>query len=113
MSAAPGVKYGSRDDPVVRARASMSWGMDAAREQRSPLLACMHYLCIFICMRTTLNLSDELVKEAQRLSGLKGKTAVIHAGLEALIARESARRLAALGGSQPDLDPVRRRRPSS
>ena len=64
-------------------------------------------------MRTTLNLNDELVKEAQRLSGLKGKTAVIHAGLEALIARESARRLAALGGSQPDLEPVRRRRPSS
>lgn len=64
-------------------------------------------------MRTTLNLDDELVKEAQRLSGLEGKTAVIHAGLEALIARESARRLAALGGSQPDLEPVRRRRPSS
>jgi Arc/MetJ family transcription regulator len=64
-------------------------------------------------MRTTLNLNEELVKEAQRLSGLKGKTAVIHAGLEALIARESARRLAALGGSQPDLEPIRRRRPSS
>jgi Arc/MetJ family transcription regulator len=64
-------------------------------------------------MRTTLNLNDELVKEAQRLSGLKGKTAVIHAGLEALIARESARRLAALGGSQPNLEPIRRRRPSS
>jgi Arc/MetJ family transcription regulator len=62
-------------------------------------------------MRTTLNLDDELVREAQRLSGLKGKTAVIHAGLEALIARESARRLAALGGSQPGLEPVARRRP--
>lgn len=62
-------------------------------------------------MRTTLNLDDELVQEAQRLSGLKGKTAVVHAGLEALIARESARRLAALGGSQPELKPVARRRP--
>jgi Arc/MetJ family transcription regulator len=64
-------------------------------------------------MRTTLNLSDELLKEAQRLSGLKGKTAVVHAGLEALIARESARRLAALGGTQEDLEPIGRRRLSS
>ncbi len=58
-----------------------------------------------------MNLDDELVEEAQRLSGLAGKTAVIHAGLRALIARESARRLAALGGSQQALEPVRRRRP--
>jgi Arc/MetJ family transcription regulator len=63
-------------------------------------------------MRTTLILDDELVREAQRLTGLKGKTAVVHAGLEALIQRESARRLAALGGSQPELKPVARRRPS-
>ncbi|UCC83222.1 MAG: type II toxin-antitoxin system VapB family antitoxin [Gemmatimonadota bacterium] len=62
-------------------------------------------------MRTTLNLDDELLKEAQRLSGLDGKTAVIHAGLRALIARESARRLAALGGSERALEPIRRRRP--
>ena len=66
-------------------------------------------------MRTTLNLDDELLLEAQRLSGLQGKTAVVHAGLEALIARERARRLAALGGTQKDLEPIRRRRgrPSS
>jgi len=64
-------------------------------------------------MRTTLNLDDELLLEAQRLSGLKGKTAVVHAGLEALIARERARRLAALGGTQKDLEPIRRRRPRS
>jgi Arc/MetJ family transcription regulator len=62
-------------------------------------------------MRTTLILDDELLKEAQRLSGLGEKTAVVHAGLEALIARESARRLAALGGSQRGLKPVPRRRP--
>jgi Arc/MetJ family transcription regulator len=62
-------------------------------------------------MRTTLILNDELLKEAQRLSGLGEKTAVVHAGLEALIARESARRLAALGASQPHLKPVPRRRP--
>jgi Arc/MetJ family transcription regulator len=67
-------------------------------------------MCILVCMRTTLNLDDELVKEAQRLSGLAGKTEVIHAGLRALIARESARRLAALGGSEKALEPIRRRR---
>lgn len=63
-------------------------------------------------MRTTLNLDDELIERARRLTGLRRKTDVIHAGLEALIARESARRLAALGGSEPDLRPARRRRPS-
>jgi len=62
-------------------------------------------------MRTTLNLSTELVEKAAGLSGIRGKGALVHAGLEALIARESARRLAALGGSQPKLEPVRRRRP--
>ena len=61
-------------------------------------------------MRTTLNLDDELMKRAQRLSGIQGKTAVLHAGLEALIQRESARRLAALGGTEPELRPIPRRR---
>ena len=51
-------------------------------------------------------IDDELLKEAQRLSGLGGKTAVIHEGLRALIARESARRLAALGGSEKALEPI-------
>jgi len=64
-----------------------------------------------MCMRTTLVLNDTLLREAQRLTGLGEKTAVVHAGLEALIARESARRLAALGGSQPRLRSVPRRRP--
>ncbi len=61
-------------------------------------------------MRTTLNIDDELLSEAQRLSGLREKTAVVRAGLEALIARESARRLALLGGTEPKLAPVPRRR---
>ncbi len=64
-------------------------------------------------MRTTLNIDDELLREAQRLTRLTEKTAVIHAGLEALIARESARRLAALGGTEKTLRPIRRRRPGS
>jgi Arc/MetJ family transcription regulator len=63
-------------------------------------------------MRTTLILDDELLEKARRLSGLKEKTATVHAGLEALVARESARRLAALGGSEPRLRIARRRRPT-
>jgi len=61
-------------------------------------------------MRTTLNLDDRLIDKARRLSGVHEKTALVHAGLEALIARESARRLAALGGTQPALRPIPRRR---
>jgi len=61
-------------------------------------------------MRTTLNLDEKLLTQAARLSGIREKTALLHAGLEALIARESARRLAALGGTERKLGPVRRRR---
>lgn len=64
-------------------------------------------------MKTTLNINDALLEEARRLTGVEEKTALVHAGLEALIARESARRLAALGGSQPALQPTRRRRSPS
>lgn len=61
-------------------------------------------------MRTTLNIDDELLAEAQRITGMEEKTALVREGLRALIERESARRLAKLGGSQPQLRPVRRRR---
>lgn len=61
-------------------------------------------------MRTTLNIDDALLEQAARLSGIGEKTAVIRAGLEALIARESAKRLAALGGSEPELRNTHRRR---
>ena len=61
-------------------------------------------------MRTTLNIRDELLRRAARLTGVSQKTALIHMGLEALIDRESARRLAKLGGSEPRLRPIRRRR---
>jgi Arc/MetJ family transcription regulator len=65
-------------------------------------------------MRTTLILDDALLERARSLTGLKEKTAMVHAGLEALIARESARRLAALGGSEKGLRraPRRRARPA-
>lgn len=60
-------------------------------------------------MRTTLNIEDELLAKAQRVSGLKEKTALVREGLKALIERESARRLARLGGSEPQLRRVPRR----
>lgn len=61
-------------------------------------------------MRSTLNIDDRLIEEARRLTGIQEKTALIRAGLEALIAREIARRLAALGGTQPDFQAAPRRR---
>ncbi|MBI3461623.1 MAG: type II toxin-antitoxin system VapB family antitoxin [Planctomycetes bacterium] len=61
-------------------------------------------------MRTTLNIDDSLVDRAARLTGVQEKTSLVRLGLQALIARESARRLAELGGSEPKLRPSRRRR---
>ena len=61
-------------------------------------------------MRSTLNIDDDLVEEARRLTGIKEKTALVRAGLEALIAREIGRRLAALGGTQPDFEAAPRQR---
>jgi len=65
---------------------------------------------IYMHMRTTLILDDALLERARRLTGIAEKTALVHAGLEALIAREAARRLAALAGTMPDLAPAPRRR---
>lgn len=62
-------------------------------------------------MRTTLALDDELLAKAQDLTGLSEKSALVREALKALIQRESARRLARLGGSEPDLRPIPRRRP--
>lgn len=60
-------------------------------------------------MRTTINLNDELLAEASEYTGISERTALIHEGLRALVQREAARRLAKLGGSQPQLDDVPRR----
>jgi len=60
-------------------------------------------------MRTTLALDDDLVLEAQRLTGTKEKSALVRQALRALIERESARRLARLGGSERDAEVVPRR----
>ena len=61
-------------------------------------------------MRTTMALDDELVAEAQELTGLKEKAGLVREALKALIERESARRLARLGGTEPDLKAPPRRR---
>ncbi len=60
-------------------------------------------------MKTTLNIDDELLEEARRLTGVHAKTALVREGLEALIARESARRLKDLGGTETRLRDVPRR----
>ncbi len=65
-----------------------------------------------MCMRTTLNIDDELLARARRYTGNKEKTALVRLGLEALIEREAARRLAQLGGTMPDLEVAPRRKAS-
>lgn len=64
-------------------------------------------------MRTTLALDDDLVAKAQAFTGLKEKSALVREALKALIEREAARRLARLGGSEPRVAPVPRRRPAA
>jgi Arc/MetJ family transcription regulator len=61
-------------------------------------------------MRTTINIDDALLRRAGQLTGVTEKTALVRLGLEALIAQESARRLARLGGTEKELRPIRRRR---
>ena len=61
-------------------------------------------------VRTTVNIDDDLLENAKRLTGIEGTTALVREALRALVERESARRLAKLGGTQPQLKPVPRRR---
>lgn len=70
----------------------------------------MHKKGIFMHMRTTINIDDKILGKASELTGIREKTALVRMGLEALIARESARRLARLGGTAKGLRPVPRRR---
>lgn len=64
-------------------------------------------------MRTTVNIDDQLLNKAQQITGVTEKAALLREGLRALIERESARRLARLGGSSPRLKPTPRRRSDS
>jgi len=61
-------------------------------------------------MRTTININDEVLKKASELTGIREKTQLVRLGLEALIALESSRRLAKLGGTERTLKPVPRRK---
>ena len=60
-------------------------------------------------MRTTINIDDELMEKAKSMTGMAEKTALVREGLRALIERESARRLARLGGTEPKLQTIPRR----
>jgi len=62
-------------------------------------------------MRTTVNLDEDLLREAQRLTGIKERNALIEEGLRRLVQIESGRRLARLGGTMPELKDIPRRRP--
>jgi Arc/MetJ family transcription regulator len=62
-------------------------------------------------MRSTLNIDDEILAKASRITGIKEKTALVRLGLEALIAREASKRLAKLGGTEKKLQSIPRRRP--
>jgi Arc/MetJ family transcription regulator len=63
-------------------------------------------------MRTTLNIDEKMLEKASHLTGISEKTALVRLGLEALIARESSRRLARLGGTEKELKAIPRRRSS-
>jgi hypothetical protein len=64
---------------------------------------------IFEHMRTTLIIDDELIKRPEKLTGVHEETRLVRLGLEALISREAAKRLARLRGSEPHLKDIRRR----
>jgi Arc/MetJ family transcription regulator len=71
----------------------------------------MHNQGMLMHMRTTLNIDDSLLRDAERLTGVKEKTSLVRLGLQALIAKESARRLANLEGTEKHLRAIRKRRP--
>ena len=64
-------------------------------------------------MRTTLNIDDKILEKASELTGIREKTSLVRRGLEALITLESGRRLAELGGTEKNLQPIPRRRMAS
>jgi hypothetical protein len=63
-------------------------------------------------MQITLTIEDNLLDRARKATGIQEETALVRAGLEALIAREAGKRLAKLGGTQPKLASISRRRPA-
>jgi len=92
----------------------MKWRLSShTRRSVSVGVGCLtntYAVTILVCMKTTLNIDDAILKKASRLTGVKEKTSLVRMGLEALVARYSAQRLAALGGSEPDAARIPRRR---
>lgn len=74
------------------------------------MLTNTYHTPILVHMKTTLNIDDEILKKASQLTGVREKTTLVRMGLEALVARQSAKRLAALGGSEPGAARIPRRR---
>jgi len=70
----------------------------------------MHILCIYMHMRTTINIDGRLLDKASELTGIKEKTSLVRLGLEALIALESSKRLARLGGTEKSIRTIPRRK---
>jgi len=64
-------------------------------------------------MRTTVTIDDALLEDARRYSGIKETSTLVRMGLEAYVQREAGRRLARLGGTQPGLEYIPRRRPEA
>lgn len=76
-------------------------------------LTYIYILYILIHMKTTLNIDETILKKASELTGIKEKTSLVRLGLQALIAQESSRRLAKLGGTEKSLRPIPRRKPAN
>jgi Arc/MetJ family transcription regulator len=76
-------------------------------------LTYIYIVYILIHMKTTLNIDETILKRAAELTGIKEKTSLVRLGLQALIAQESSRRLAKLGGTEKSLRPIPRRRPAN
>jgi len=103
---------GQNDTGRVRPRRA-----DGCQGNEKPHLCCMstpltnaYAEGILRCMRTTLNIDEAILSRASELTGVREKTALVRMGLEALIARASAARLAALGGTEKRLKPIPRRK---
>jgi Arc/MetJ family transcription regulator len=82
--------------------------MPTATPSAPNLVHYVRFICMSLGMRTTLKIDDDLLRSAQALCGVKEKAALVREGLKALIEGESARRVARLGGSEPQLEPIPR-----
>lgn len=70
----------------------------------------MYKLCVLICMRITINIDDDMLSKASRLTGIEEKTSLVRLGLQALIAQESSKRLSKMAGAEKKLRVIPRRR---